>query len=287
MAESSIRIGISSCLLGERVRYDGGHRLDPFLADTLGMFVEYLPICPEVECGLPVPRAPMPLEGEPSSPRLLTIRTRLDHTGRMLAWARRRVAGLEAEGLCGFIFKSNSPSCGMERVKVYRGSGMPARTGAGMFARCFMERFPLLPAEDEGRLHDPAVRENFMERVFALRRWRDLVSGKRSLGALVSFHTRHKLQVLAHSTRHYTGMGRLVAEGKSMPPGELYDAYQRLFMEALKLKATPRKVSPAWADTTSTGVSIISCSGAREKTSPEVEALSIMGKGGTSSMVKS
>jgi uncharacterized protein YbgA (DUF1722 family)/uncharacterized protein YbbK (DUF523 family) len=236
-----IKIGISSCLLGEEVRYDGGHKLDRFLTDTLGMFVQYIPVCPEVECGLPVPREPMHLAGDPSSPRLITSRTHIDHTEKMLKWAAGRVAGLAREGLCGFIFKSNSPSSGMERVKVYPESGIPVKTGAGIFARFFMERFPLLPVEDEGRLHDPCIRENFIERVFAYNRWRELLAGRRSLGALVAFHTRHKLQVLAHSTKHYNEMGRLVAQGKAVPLGELFTGYQQLLMEALKRKATPRK----------------------------------------------
>lgn len=241
MMETKIRIGISSCLLGEKVRYDGGHKLDSFLADTLGKFVEYIPVCPEVECGLPVPREPMHLEGDPARPRLVTTRTHIDHTKRMLVWASRKVAELGRDELCGFIFKSRSPSSGMERVKVYTDTGIPARTGVGMFARVFMESFPLLPVEDEGRLHDPVIRENFIERVFAFRRWRELLAGRKGIGALVSFHTRHKLQVLSHSTKHYNELGRLVAHGKGMPVRELYSEYQRLFMEALKLTATPKK----------------------------------------------
>jgi len=241
LMETKIRIGISSCLLGEKVRYDGGHKLDSFLADTLGKFVEYIPVCPEVECGLPVPREPMHLEGDPARPRLVTTRTHIDHTKRMLVWASRKVAELGRDELCGFIFKSRSPSSGMERVKVYTDTGIPARTGVGMFARVFMESFPLLPVEDEGRLHDPVIRENFIERVFAFRRWRELLAGRKGIGALVSFHTRHKLQVLSHSTKHYNELGRLVAHGKGMPVRELYSEYQRLFMEALKLTATPKK----------------------------------------------
>jgi uncharacterized protein YbgA (DUF1722 family)/uncharacterized protein YbbK (DUF523 family) len=239
--ETKIKIGISSCLLGEKVRYDGGHKLDRFLVYTLGKFVQYVPVCPEVECGLSVPRESMHLEGDPSSPRLVTSRTHIDHTEKMFTWAKRRVAELEKEDLCGFIFKSNSPSSGMERVKVYLDTGIPVKTGVGIFGRAFMERFPLLPVEDEGRLHDPDLRENFIERVFVFKRWRELLAGRSSLGALVAFHTRHKLQVLAHSTKHYNEMGRLVAHGKDMSLKELYAEHQRLFMEALKLKATPKK----------------------------------------------
>jgi uncharacterized protein YbgA (DUF1722 family)/uncharacterized protein YbbK (DUF523 family) len=236
-----IRLGISQCLLGEPVRYDGGHKLDRFLTETLGQYVEYVPVCPEVECGMPVPREPMHLEGEAESPRLVTIRTGIDKTDQMRAWAEKRVVELEKERLMGFIFKSDSPSSGMERVKVYGGQGMSVRKGVGIFARMFMEHFPLLPAEEEGRLHDPALRENFIERVFSLARWRNLVDENETPGALVEFHTKHKLLILSHSPRHYQEMGRLVAGAKRLPAKTLLDMYQQQFMEALKLKATSKK----------------------------------------------
>jgi uncharacterized protein YbbK (DUF523 family) len=162
-----IRLGVSSCLLGEKVRYDGGHKLDRLLIDTLGKYVDYVPVCPEVECGLGIPRNPMRLEGNPETPRLIVTRTREDLTGRMETWAKKRVAELEKEDLCGYIFKSDSPSSGMERVKVYNEKSMPVKNGVGIFAKIFMEHFPLLPVEDEGRLHDPGLRENFIERIFA------------------------------------------------------------------------------------------------------------------------
>ena len=130
-----IRLGISTCLLGENVRYDGGHKLDRFLTDTLGQYVEYVPVCPEVECGLPIPREALRLVGNPDSPRLVTTHAKQDLTGRMTQWARKRVIELEREGLLGFIFKSDSPSSGMERVKVYDDQGMAAKKGIGMFAR--------------------------------------------------------------------------------------------------------------------------------------------------------
>jgi uncharacterized protein YbbK (DUF523 family) len=190
-----IRLGISACLLGKAVRYDGGHKLDRYLTETLGKYVEYVPVCPEVECGMPVPREPMHLEGDPESPRLVTIKAKIDKTGQMAGWAEKRVIELEKEGLMGFIFKSDSPSSGMERVKVYNDKNMAVRQGVGIFARRFMEHFPLLPVEEEGRLHDPAIRENFIERVFALARWREFLAWNRSLGALVEFHTKHKMLI--------------------------------------------------------------------------------------------
>jgi len=238
-----IRLGISTCLLGENVRYDGGHKLDRFLTDTLGQYVEYVPVCPEVECGLPVPRESMHLEGDPESPRLVTLRTKQDMTERMVGWAKKRVVELEKEGLCGFIFKSDSPSSGMERVRVYNEKGMPVKKGVGMFAGIFMEHYPLLPVEDEGRLHDPKLRENFVERIFTLKRWREVLAKKESRGNLVDFHTQQKLLILSHSPRHYQIMGKLVAQAKDILLKNLYQQYQTLLMEALQLKTTPKKNS--------------------------------------------
>jgi uncharacterized protein YbgA (DUF1722 family)/uncharacterized protein YbbK (DUF523 family) len=236
-----IKLGISTCLLGENVRYDGGHKLDRFLTETLGEYVEYVPVCPEVECGLPIPREAMHLEGNPDSPRLVTSRTKQDMTERIVKWAEKRVVKLEKENLCGFIFKSDSPSSGMERVRVYNEKGMPSKKGVGMFARIFMNHFPLLPVEDEGRLHDPQLRENFIERIFALKRWREVLSKKESRGNLVDFHTKHKLLILSHSPKHYQIMGKLVAKAKEIPIKELYQQYQNILMEALQLKTTPKK----------------------------------------------
>jgi uncharacterized protein YbgA (DUF1722 family)/uncharacterized protein YbbK (DUF523 family) len=239
-----ITLGISTCLLGENVRYDGGHKHDRFLTDTLGKYVTYRPVCPEVECGLGVPRESMRLVGDPESPHLITIRTRQDHTERMVRWARQRVAELEKEKLCGFIFKSDSPSSGMERVKVYKDAGMPQKNGVGVFARIFMEHFPLMPVEDEGRLHDPLIRENFIERIFTLKRWVESVRTGRSRGHLVDFHTRHKLLILSHSEKHERIMGRMVAQGADRSSlDDVYQQYQALLMEALRLKATPKKNS--------------------------------------------
>jgi uncharacterized protein YbgA (DUF1722 family)/uncharacterized protein YbbK (DUF523 family) len=236
-----IKLGISTCLLGENVRYDGGHKLDRFLTDTLGQYVKYIPVCPEVECGLPVPREPMHLEGDPGSPRLVTTHTKQDMTDRMVRWANKRVVALEIEDLCGFIFKSNSPSSGMERVKVCNEKGMSVKNGVGIFARIFIEHFPLLPVEDEGRLHDPKLRDNFIERIFALQRWREALERKESRGNLVDFHTRHKLLILSHSPKHYQIMGKLVAKAKDLPLKELYQKYQTSLMESLYLKTSPKK----------------------------------------------
>lgn len=239
--EKPIRLGISTCLLGENVRYDGGHKLDRFLTDTLGEYVEYFPVCPEVECGLGIPRESLRLVGETDEPYLVTTRTNKDHTKQMTEWAKIRIKELEKEDLCGFIFKSKSPSSGMERVKVYNDKGMPSMKGIGLFARIFMLHFPLIPVEEDGRLHDPKLRENFIERIFTLRRWREMILNKHNLGDLVDFHTRNKLLILSHSEKHYRLMGKLVAEGKKTSIKRLYSEYETLLMKALKLKATVSK----------------------------------------------
>ena len=236
-----IKLGISACLLGENVRYDGGNTIDRFLTETLGQYMEYIHVCPEVECGLPIPREPMHLQGDPDSPRLVTTHTKQDMTDRLVRWAWKRVKELEKEDLCGFIFKSNSPSSGMERVRVYNEKGIPVKQGVGVFARIFMDHFPLLPVEDEGRLHDPKLRENFIERIFTLKRWREDLVKKESRGNLIDFHTQHKLLILSHSSKRYQMMGKLVAKAKEIPLEELYQHYQSILMEALQLKTTSKK----------------------------------------------
>jgi len=235
-----IRIGVSSCLLGEKVRYDGGHKHDHYLTDTLGRFFEFVPVCPEVGCGLPVPREAMRLEGDPAAPRLMTSRTRIDKTEQMLAFCRSKVEELAKEDLCGFVFKKGSPSSGLFRVKVYQ-DGMPSKSGSGLFAAAVARRFPHLPLEEEGRLCDPALRENFIERVFSYRRWKDFLAGEPELGGLVQFHTRQKLLIMSHSVQHYREMGALVARGRELPWPELVQRYQELFMKALELHATVKK----------------------------------------------
>jgi uncharacterized protein YbgA (DUF1722 family)/uncharacterized protein YbbK (DUF523 family) len=238
--DKKIRLGISACLLGEKVRFDGGHKLDRYLMDTLGRFVDYVPVCPEAEAGFGIPREPMHLAGSPASPSLVTIHTGIDQTERMLAWSSKKLDELEREDLCGFIFKSRSPSSGMERVKVYTGKGV-SPTGSGIFARAFMDRFPLTPVEDEGRIQDPKLRENFIERVFVFKRWNDFLKDRPDMGKLVGFHAGHKLLLLSHSTEFYRRMGRLVGEGEKTAFDALLREYGRLLMDAMCLKATPSK----------------------------------------------
>ena len=239
--EERLKLGISSCLLGEEVRWNAGHKLDRYLTYTLGQFVDFVPVCPEVEAGFGVPRESLRLVGDPEAPRLITYKTKEDKTEPMLKWAGKRVKELEKEDLCGFIFKSDSPSSGMIRVKVYSEKGMPEKKGVGMFAREFMSHFPRIPVEDDGRLHNPEIRENFIERIFTLRRWRKTLAKKATMGGLVEFHTRNKLLILAHSPKHAGLMGKLVAEGKSLPITDLFSRYEKILMEGLALKTTLKK----------------------------------------------
>ncbi|MEZ5315962.1 MAG: DUF523 and DUF1722 domain-containing protein [Vicinamibacterales bacterium] len=241
-----IRIGVSSCLLGRAVRYDGGHKRDDFIVDVLGPHVEFVPVCPEVELGLGTPRETLRLVRRDDDVRLIMANGE-DHTDGMRRYARRRVEALATEDLSGYILKKDSPSCGMTRVKIYaqpRRPGahvVPERTGRGVFAEALLARLPHLPVEDEGRLCDARLRENFIERVFAWRRLRDLFAGRWSMGALVRFHTAHKLTLLSHSTEAYRSLGRLVAEGKAMARPDLRACYEDGFMAALETIATPRK----------------------------------------------
>ncbi|WP_298437008.1 DUF523 and DUF1722 domain-containing protein [Geobacter sp.] len=235
-----ITIGVSSCLFGKRVRYDGGHKHDRYITDTLGAFFRFLPVCPEVECGLPVPRESMRLEEKEGTVRLVTTKSCIDHTERMRRWCAEKVAELAAEDLCGFIFKKGSPSSGLFGVKVHR-PGMKAKRGRGLFAEAVTSRFPLLPVEEAERLRDPELRESFIVRVLAYRRWKELVAGGTTPGRLEAFHTVHRLLLMAHSPEHCRELGRLAARANGVPPEELFARYEALFMKALARRATVRK----------------------------------------------
>lgn len=238
---SPIKLGISACLAGQKTRYDGGDRGDRFLTDTVGRYLELLPICPEAACGLGVPREPMRLTGRPEAPRLLTVRTGRDLTGRLAAWIEKEMGQLAAENLAGFIFKSKSPSCGLAGVKVYDGQGKITAQGTGLFARAFQDYFPLVPVEDEGRLHDPEIRDNFLERLFFWRNWREFMARNPDLGGLNVFHVRHRCQFLAHSPEHCRQLGKLVAQGAGSPMPQLLADYSALALAALRLKSTASK----------------------------------------------
>ena len=233
-----IRVGTSACLLGSQVRFDGGHKRERFLTETLAPYFEFVPVCPEVESGLPVPRPTLRLVGEESAPRLVFGESGEDYTPQLEGWAKAKLAALEKLDLCGFVLKSDSPSCGMERVKVYSDKGMPSKKGRGIFAAALLARFPLLPVEEEGRLNDAKLRETFVESVFAYWRWRNLLEEGLSMARLVDFHRIHKYLLLAHSPEHYASLGRLVAAGKKLTKNELAERYGAGLMEAMRHNAS-------------------------------------------------
>jgi uncharacterized protein YbgA (DUF1722 family)/uncharacterized protein YbbK (DUF523 family) len=236
--ERPLRVGVSSCLLGSEVRFDGGHKRDRFLTDLLGDFVEWVPVCPEVEVGMGTPRPALRLVREGDEVRMVEIASGRDHTRRMEGYAGRRVRALRGLELCGYVLKKDSPSCGMTRVKVYGGKGMPKRDGKGLYASALMEAFPNLPVEDEGRLNDPKLRENFIESVFAYRRLRRLFRGRWTNGQVVAFHTAHKLQLMAHSPVAYRELGRRVAALKRTGRTAFRQHYESGFMGALRHHAS-------------------------------------------------
>jgi len=232
-----LRLGVSACLLGQEVRYDGGHKRDAFLTETLGPFVEWVPVCPEVEIGLGIPRATLRLVRGATAPRLVVEKTGEDLTARMRRYAEAKLGELAALGLDGYVLKRASPSCGLFRVRVHRARGAPARAGRGLYARALVARFPLLPVEEEGRLADPTIRENFLERVWAAARWRAFLATAPRRGDLVAFHAAQELALLAHSPARLKTLRRLVAT-----PGPLTRArlarYGARFMETLAVGAT-------------------------------------------------
>jgi uncharacterized protein YbgA (DUF1722 family)/uncharacterized protein YbbK (DUF523 family) len=233
------RLGVSACLLGEEVRFDGQHKRNGFLVDVLTPFVEWVPVCPELEVGMGVPREPIRLVGRSDAPRLVAERSGQDHTDAMRRFAERRVAALAKEDLSGYVTKKDSPSCGMARVRVHpERQGPPRRDGVGAFAGVLMDRLPLLPIEEEGRLEDPALRESFIERVFAYARWKAALRGGMTRGALVAFHTAHKLTVLAHSPAAYRKLGQLVGGLEKGSIRATIETYGAAFMAALKVPAT-------------------------------------------------
>lgn len=255
-----IRLGVSACLLGQPVRFDATHKYAPWIAQELGRHVELLPVCPEAEAGFGTPREAMRLTGDPEHPRLVTVHTGRDMTRAMREYCAKRVEELAAEDLCGFIFKSKSPSSGMARVKVYpETGGSPILAGTGIFAKAFMRRFPLLPVEEDARLDEPHLRENFIERIVVLRAWRGALlccgqgaacaqspasqkataASRQPAEALSAFHARHKLTLMAHSPAHLKSMGSLIAAARQTPPAELAAHYGKLLLEALDKPATP------------------------------------------------
>jgi uncharacterized protein YbgA (DUF1722 family)/uncharacterized protein YbbK (DUF523 family) len=237
-----IKLGISKCLTGERVRYDGQHQRNRFLMDTLSEFAEYVPVCPEADCGLPIPREAMRLVGDPENPRLLTIKSGRDITPQMNRWVKPVLRDLAKEDLCGFVFKSKSPSSGLHRVKVYQeGNSTPKKQGRGIFAAAFVERFPDIPVEEEGRLNDPALRECFIDKVCAYSEFQALLK-KPGLKKkdLTEFHAAYKYCIMAHNPAQVSELGRLLAQGGGGPK-KVASVYLSGLMKALDRTATRRK----------------------------------------------
>ena len=236
-----IRIGISSCLLGEKVRFDAGHKKDVYLTDILGKYFEWVPVCPELEVGMGVPRESVRLVGKPDHPRMAGVKTGADWTERMLKFSDQRITELSKLNLCGYIFKSKSPSCGIERIRIYTEQGMPGGNGRGLFANAFMNTFPLIPVEDEGRLNDLPIRESFIVRVFSYHRLVELMQAPFSRGAWIQFHSANKYLLLAHSPKYYSLLGRKAATIKTGSPTRWMEEYGALFMEALNVRTTTKK----------------------------------------------
>ena len=235
-----IRIGVSACLIGERVRYDGTDKRDAFITDSLGAAFELVPVCPEVAIGMGVPRPPIRLVGDPQQPRALGVDDAgLDVTAPLTAFGRRMA--VELDDIDAYIFKSRSPSCGPARVKVYGAGKAPRAQGVGLYAREIMASQPLLPVEEEGRLIEPLRRDNFIERIFAHRRWQQLLASGFTAAGLMEFHARHKLILMAHGAVYYRALGRLAADGKGLRPARLCEEYGSGFMAALQHPATRKR----------------------------------------------
>lgn len=243
MSADEIKVGVSTCLLGEEVRFDAGHKRDRFVVDQLGRYVTFVAVCPEVAVGMPIPREAIRLVRQGEDIRLRGTRSETDHTEAMLAYADAMAGTLAAEGICGYVFKKGSPSCGLFRVKVYAENGMPSHDGRGLYARVLAERLPDLPMEEEGRLFDPALRENFVTRLFAYHRLQTLFSGDWTVGDLVAFHSAEKMLLLAHHPQTYEVLGRVVAGAKRRGRANLAAEYRSTFLVGLSHLATPQRTT--------------------------------------------
>ena len=242
MTSTRIKVGISSCLLGNEVRYNGGHKLSTLCTNDLSRYFEFVPTCPEAGAGLGIPRPPIRLVGDPHAPRAVRVQEAgVDVTDSLKAYSATRLP--ELGDLCGYIFIKNSPSCGLFRVKVYRANGMPHDEPArGIFATEFTRAYPLLPVEEDGRLQDPVLRENFIARVFAWRNWQEMKANGLSAAALIDFHSRYKYTLMAHSPQQYQQLGRMLADAGKHDSSVLGERYFSGLMQALQQKA-PRRTN--------------------------------------------
>jgi uncharacterized protein YbgA (DUF1722 family)/uncharacterized protein YbbK (DUF523 family) len=239
--DSRIRIGISSCLLGAKVRFDGGHKKDEFLTNHFGRYVEWVAVCPEFEIGLGVPRESLRLVANGKSVHLVAPRSGLDHTELMARWTKDRAQRLADEGLCGYVLKRSSPSCGLERVKVYGDAGLLNREGRGIFSAGLVDRFPNLPVEEEGRLNNPRLRENFVSQVFSYKRWMDLQREGMTRARIMRFHARHKFLLMAHDQAGMRRLGNLIGQaGLSVSAKQLGSDYFDSFCQVMRRTPTRR-----------------------------------------------
>lgn len=237
-----IKLGISTCLTGERVRYDGQAQRDTFLMDTLSKFVEYTPVCPEADCGMSIPREAMHLVGDINDHRLMTIKTKQDMTPQMNRWIKPTLKSLAREELCGFIFKSKSPSSGLYRVKIFReGNSTPLKQGTGIFTAAFIKRFPNIPVEEAGRLQDQMLRECFIDKVCAYSAFQELNKKPRlKIKDLMAFHASFKYSIMAHNPASVSKLGKLLS-GENSNAREVASLYLSGLMEALSVRATRKK----------------------------------------------
>lgn len=233
--EGEIKIGVSSCLLGQSVRHNGGHTRSAFVTEMLGKYVSFVPKCPEMDIGLGVPREAIRLSRtrKDAAVQLIGTKSGDNHTAAMTRYAEETAAWLKDQDLCGYIFKKDSPSCGLFRVKIYDFNNRAERNGIGMFAKHVVEALPGLPMEEEGRLHDALLRENFVARIFAYRRVKDLFAPNWTLRELIDFHRREKMLLMAHNQTAYRRLGQLVAGAKDRDRGEVARQYIEEFMAAL------------------------------------------------------
>lgn len=237
-----IPVGISACVLGESVRFDGGHKRLPFATDHLKPYVRFYPVCPEMAIGMPSPRPAIRLIRGDEGLQLVGSSQDLNVTEAMLAFSREKVASLSQ--LCGYIVCAKSPTCGMERVKVYDAAGKGAeKVGVGLYTQELMRQMPWLPVEEDGRLNDPVLRENFVTRIFALHDFYRQCEAGMTRGKLVAFHSRYKLLIMAHSQADYRALGRHVADLDAMPFDELLIAYRDHLMQALSKRPTRKNHS--------------------------------------------
>lgn len=236
-----LKIGISECLLGAKVRFDGGHKLDKYIVNYLSPYCEFVAICPEVAIGMGVPRPPIRLVGDPNKPQVVGVKdATLNVTKPLTAYSKQCVK--ELNDISGYILKSRSPTCGMQRVKVYgEKNSAPSTEGVGVFAKALMDAHPLLPVEEEGRLNDPILRENFIERIFAFRRWQDLLSERLTMGRLVEFHTQHKLTLMAHNLAGYKRLGHIIANAEKLTPKAVALAYGEEFMKVMQMRCSNKR----------------------------------------------